>query len=88
MRMRCWRLETETVAEFEKKFLEVVEKLIFEVRLAHDLAGFQPEKLEDVRVANRERRLGGLGQPASMTRVSPCRGKGRFVRSRGWRSAA
>ncbi len=54
-------LETEAVAKFEKKFLEVVEKLILEVGLAHDLSRFQPEKLEDVRVANRDRPLRCLG---------------------------
>ena len=53
--------EAEAVPQFKEELLEVVEKLLFEVRLAHYLSGFQAEELEDVRIAHGERRRGGLG---------------------------
>ena len=72
MRMRCCaRLETEAVAEFEKKFLEVVQKLVLEVGLAHDLSRLEPEELEDVGVTNGEAPAPRVRPgPGSMTRAS------------------
>ena len=51
--------EAEAVPEFQEEFLEMVEKLLFEVRFANDLARFQAQELEDVRVAHGERRAAG-----------------------------
>ena len=49
-------LETEAVAKFEQEFLKMVQKLVFEMGLTHDLAGFEAEELEDVGIANGEAR--------------------------------
>ncbi len=53
-------LETEAVPKLKQEFLEVVQELVLKVGLAYDLARLEPEKLEDVGVANGQRRLGGL----------------------------
>src|SRR4051794_7719897 len=53
--------EAEAVPQFQKEFLEMVEKLLFEVRFANNLAWFQAQELEDVRVAHGEGRRSGLG---------------------------
>jgi len=46
------RLETKAVSHFEEKILEAIQQGVFEVRLAHDIAGAQAEELEDVRIAD------------------------------------
>ena len=50
-------LEAEAVAHLEKEILKTVEQGIFEVGLAHDIAGAQAEEFEDVGIADD---LGGL----------------------------
>jgi hypothetical protein len=44
--------ETEAMSHFEEKVLESIQQGVFEVRLAHDIAGAQAEELEDVRIAD------------------------------------
>ncbi len=60
------RFETETVAQLQQKVMQLVQQGVLQVGLTHDLAGFDPEKLEDVRVADGQLRLSlvgsGLGQ--------------------------
>ena len=58
MRMRfCAGLETEAVAHFEEEVLKTVEQGVFEVGLAHDIAGAEAQELEDVGISDD---LGGL----------------------------
>jgi len=54
-------LKTEAVPQFQEKFLQFVEQLIFQVRFAHNFFGFQAEKFEDVRISDGKGRSGGFG---------------------------
>ena len=47
-------LETETMAQLEEKILELVEQCVLQVRFPHHLFGLEPEKLENVGLADRE----------------------------------
>ena len=62
MRMRfCAGLETEAVAHFEEEVLETVEQGVFEVGLAHDIAGAEAEEFEDVGISDDLGGQEGLG---------------------------
>ena len=55
------RLETETMAQFQEKILQLVEQGILQVGFAHGLLWPKAEKLENIRVTNSEFRLGLFG---------------------------
>src|SRR5580693_4165578 len=66
-------LETESVAELEQEFLQLVQKLVFEMRFAHHLPRLQAEEFEDIWIADRQtglRRLGaGVGKRGQLRLV-------------------
>ena len=45
-------LKTETVPQFEQESLQLVEQLVFQRRLAHDLLRLEAQELENIRVAD------------------------------------
>ena len=49
------------MTELEQEFLQLVQKLVFEMRFAHHLPGLQAEELEDIGIADRQTRLCRLG---------------------------
>lgn len=51
------RLEAKAVAQLQQKVLQLVEKRVFKIGLAHGLLRFQTEKLEHVGIADGQLRL-------------------------------
>jgi hypothetical protein len=55
------RLETEAVAQLQQKVMQLVQERVFQIGFTHDLTGLNPEKLEDVWVANGQLWFGLIG---------------------------
>jgi hypothetical protein len=53
-------LEAEAMAKLEQELLQMVEKLVLEVRLTHHLARFETKKFNDVGITNRQCWFKGL----------------------------
>ena len=54
------RLQAEAMAQLQQEFAQMVQQGRFKIGFGHRFAGAQAEKLEDVRVADRQLRFGGL----------------------------
>src|SRR3990172_6882927 len=48
------RFKTESMSQFQQKFPQLVQKLVFQMGFAHDLRWFDAEELKNVWISNRE----------------------------------